>query len=98
MWSNVRHPNVVRLIGFHADLPKNEAWFITRWEENGNIRRYLRGRDITVLELMRMVRPFLLSGQEVIQSLKLLSSGALRKLWPISIPLTSRYVTVTSNQ
>ncbi|KAG8948605.1 hypothetical protein FRC04_009508 [Tulasnella sp. 424] len=36
------HPNIVKLLGFVEDAEAGIAWMVFNWEENGNIRDFLR--------------------------------------------------------
>ncbi|KAG8953350.1 hypothetical protein FRC00_006390 [Tulasnella sp. 408] len=36
------HPNIANIIGFVEDVEKSIAWLISPWEDNGNLREFLR--------------------------------------------------------
>ncbi|KAG8913843.1 hypothetical protein FRC00_001475, partial [Tulasnella sp. 408] len=36
------HPHVVKILGFVEDIDNRIAWLIFPWEENGNLRKFLR--------------------------------------------------------
>ncbi|KAG9020861.1 hypothetical protein FS837_007806, partial [Tulasnella sp. UAMH 9824] len=36
------HPNIVEIIGFVEDVESRIAWLVFPWEENGNLRQFLR--------------------------------------------------------
>ncbi|KIO19416.1 hypothetical protein M407DRAFT_30955 [Tulasnella calospora MUT 4182] len=36
------HPNIVEIIGFVEDMDNHIAWLVFPWEDNGNLRQFLR--------------------------------------------------------
>ncbi|KIO20587.1 hypothetical protein M407DRAFT_81401 [Tulasnella calospora MUT 4182] len=36
------HPNIAQFIGFVEDAQKGDAWIVSPWEENGNVREFLQ--------------------------------------------------------
>lgn len=53
--ASIRHPNIVRLVGFVEDIQNGIAWMIFPWEANGNIREFLSLRQVTVPERISLV-------------------------------------------
>lgn len=55
VWSRLKHPNVLALLGFYLSADMGEALIICPWEPQGNIQEYLRQRcpdDHARLELV----------------------------------------------
>ncbi len=41
VWSRLRHPNVLMLLGFALDDELKEGWLISPWMDQGNLEEYL---------------------------------------------------------
>lgn len=42
IWGNMKHPNILPVIGFHLDRHHTTAWLISPWEDEGNLSAYVR--------------------------------------------------------
>ncbi|KIO15841.1 hypothetical protein M407DRAFT_34551 [Tulasnella calospora MUT 4182] len=40
--NNLSHENVVELLGFVEDVGQGVAWMVFAWEQNGNLREFIR--------------------------------------------------------
>lgn len=49
------HPNIARLIGFVEHAQKGDAWIISPWEENGNVREFLQAGEWDIPERISLV-------------------------------------------
>lgn len=49
------HPNIVEIIGFVEDVENHIAWLIFPWEENGNLREFLRSGKWEMPERVSLV-------------------------------------------
>ncbi|KIO28175.1 hypothetical protein M407DRAFT_22654 [Tulasnella calospora MUT 4182] len=65
--ASIRHPNIVRLLGFVEDIQGRIAWMIFPWEANGNIREFLSSRRLTVPERISLIND-VVTGVEYLHS------------------------------
>lgn len=43
VWSQLDHPNILKLLGFYVDENEfSSAWIVTPWQSNGDIATYLQ--------------------------------------------------------
>lgn len=50
------HPNIAKIIGFVEDVEKSVAWLVSPWEDNGNLREFLRSGTWEIPERVSLVR------------------------------------------
>ncbi|KIO19027.1 hypothetical protein M407DRAFT_83300, partial [Tulasnella calospora MUT 4182] len=50
------HPNIAKIIGFVEDVEKSIAWLVFPWEDNGNLREYLRSGTWEIPERVSLIR------------------------------------------
>ncbi|KAG8901177.1 hypothetical protein FRC00_008560 [Tulasnella sp. 408] len=49
------HPNIVRFIGFVEDIDNRIAWLVFPWEDNGNLRKFLRSGNWEIPERVSLL-------------------------------------------
>ncbi|KIO17802.1 hypothetical protein M407DRAFT_32524 [Tulasnella calospora MUT 4182] len=49
------HPNIAKIIGFVEDVEKSIAWLIFPWEDNGNLREFLRSGTWEIPERVSLI-------------------------------------------
>ncbi|KAG8948363.1 hypothetical protein FRC04_009859 [Tulasnella sp. 424] len=54
--SELRHRNIVKLIGFVECVEEDIAWILLQWEEDGNIREFIHSQDWVIPERLALVR------------------------------------------
>lgn len=50
------HPNIVKILGFVEDIECRIAWLVFTWEDNGNLREFLRSGEWEIPERVSLVR------------------------------------------
>ncbi|KIO19028.1 hypothetical protein M407DRAFT_83309, partial [Tulasnella calospora MUT 4182] len=61
------HPNIAKIIGFVEDVEKSIAWLVFPWEDNGNLREFLRSATWEIPERVSLIRD-VASGLEYLHS------------------------------
>lgn len=56
LMATLSHPNIVILLGFVEDIKVGDAWMITPWEGNGNVREFLQSGEWDIPERVSLVR------------------------------------------
>ncbi|KIO17799.1 hypothetical protein M407DRAFT_32520 [Tulasnella calospora MUT 4182] len=49
------HPNIAKIIGFVEDVEKSIAWLVFPWEDNGNLREFLRSGTWEIPERVLLI-------------------------------------------
>lgn len=49
------HPNIIKIIGFVEDIENRIAWLVFPWEDNGNLRQFLRSGTWELPERVSLV-------------------------------------------
>ncbi|KIO32381.1 hypothetical protein M407DRAFT_66796, partial [Tulasnella calospora MUT 4182] len=52
----LRHPHIVRLVGFVEDMKNRIAWLVFPWEANGNVREFLLNGEWEIPERVSLIR------------------------------------------
>lgn len=52
---SLAHPNIVKFVGFVEDEEKGDAWIVSPWESNGNIREFLGSGEWHIPERVSLV-------------------------------------------
>ncbi|KAG8994723.1 hypothetical protein FRB90_000362 [Tulasnella sp. 427] len=56
IWSSLEaHPGIARFLGFYARDDFSEAWLISPWEPNGNVREFIQKNQLEVPEKLSLV-------------------------------------------
>ncbi|KAG8994478.1 hypothetical protein FRB90_000418 [Tulasnella sp. 427] len=56
IWSSLEaHPGIARFLGFYAKDDFSEAWLISPWEPNGNVREFIQKNQLEVPEKLSLV-------------------------------------------
>ncbi|KIO25867.1 hypothetical protein M407DRAFT_75204, partial [Tulasnella calospora MUT 4182] len=56
VWSSLEaHPGIARFLGFYANFKRSEAWLLSPWEPNGNIREFIQAHNLEVPEKLSLV-------------------------------------------
>jgi len=53
LWGAVSHPNILKLIGVHEDLPNRRLTTVMEWMERGTIMDFIGKNRVNKLELVR---------------------------------------------
>ncbi|KAG8896326.1 hypothetical protein FRC01_011876 [Tulasnella sp. 417] len=53
--SQLRHGNIVELIGFVENAVEGIAWILLRWEDNGNLREFIHSQDWVIPERLSLI-------------------------------------------
>lgn len=56
--SELKHSNIVRLVGFIEKSEDGIAWLLLRWEENGNLREFIHSQSWVIPERLSLVSLF----------------------------------------
>ena len=56
VWSKLKHPNVLPLLGYAFDADTGYPMLISQWMERGNALSYIRVNDIPIHRVMDLVR------------------------------------------
>ncbi|KIO25869.1 hypothetical protein M407DRAFT_75139, partial [Tulasnella calospora MUT 4182] len=48
VWSSLEAPGIAKFLGFYANFERSEAWLLSPWEPNGNIREFIRAHNLEV--------------------------------------------------
>lgn len=55
--NDLNHGNVVKVIGFVEDAGQRAAWMVFSWENNGNLREFIRSVNLELPERVFLVCP-----------------------------------------
>ncbi|KIO19423.1 hypothetical protein M407DRAFT_46765, partial [Tulasnella calospora MUT 4182] len=56
VWSSLEaHPGIAKFLGFYADFKCSEAWLLSPWEPNGNVREFIEANNLEVPERLSLV-------------------------------------------
>lgn len=50
------HPHVVEMVGFVEDIENGTLWAVFPWEDNGNVREFLRSRQWEIPERVSLIK------------------------------------------
>ncbi|KIO20739.1 hypothetical protein M407DRAFT_50882, partial [Tulasnella calospora MUT 4182] len=53
--SNLSHKNVVKILGFVEDVDSGVVWMVFRWENNGNLREFVRSESWELPERISLI-------------------------------------------
>ncbi|KIO16123.1 hypothetical protein M407DRAFT_34242, partial [Tulasnella calospora MUT 4182] len=53
--NDLSHENVVRILGFVEDVDRGVAWMVFRWENNGNLREFVRAESWELPERISLI-------------------------------------------
>ncbi|KAG8932437.1 hypothetical protein FRC01_013910 [Tulasnella sp. 417] len=53
--SELKHNNVVQLIGFVENVEEGIAWILLSWEDNGNLREFIHSQDWVIPERVSLL-------------------------------------------
>ncbi|KIO18389.1 hypothetical protein M407DRAFT_31962 [Tulasnella calospora MUT 4182] len=53
--NNLSHENVVKILGFVEDVEQGVAWMVFAWEENGNLREFIRSAKWELPERVSLI-------------------------------------------
>ncbi|KIO20712.1 hypothetical protein M407DRAFT_49542, partial [Tulasnella calospora MUT 4182] len=53
--NDLDHENVVEILGFVEDVGKGVAWMVFAWEENGNLREFIRSAKWELPERVSLI-------------------------------------------
>ncbi|KAG8907279.1 hypothetical protein FRC01_007742, partial [Tulasnella sp. 417] len=53
--SELKHNNVVQLIGFVENVEEGVAWILLGWEDNGNLREFIHSQDWVIPERVSLI-------------------------------------------
>lgn len=56
LMASLSHANITELRGFVEDMENGNAWIITPWEANGNVREFLQSGEWDIPERVSLVR------------------------------------------
>ncbi|KAG8903845.1 hypothetical protein FRB99_002660 [Tulasnella sp. 403] len=55
VWETLNHPNIIQLIGFHMGSNLEDAWLISPYYKDGNIKEYLARTNVTSLTRLALL-------------------------------------------
>ncbi|KIO33046.1 hypothetical protein M407DRAFT_43630, partial [Tulasnella calospora MUT 4182] len=53
--NDLKHDNVVKILGFVEDVGQGVAWMVFAWEENGNLREFIRSAKWELPERVSLI-------------------------------------------
>ncbi|KIO23561.1 hypothetical protein M407DRAFT_26938 [Tulasnella calospora MUT 4182] len=53
--NRLAHPHIVKITGFVEDIENGIAWLVFPWEENGNVREFLRSGEWDIPERVSLI-------------------------------------------
>lgn len=56
LMASLSHPNIIEFLGFVEDMEKGDAWIITPWEGNGNVREFLQSGKWDIPERISLIQ------------------------------------------
>lgn len=55
VWSSLEaHPGIAKFLGFYANFKRSEAWLLSPWEPNGNIKEFIHAHNLEVPEKLSL--------------------------------------------
>ncbi|KAG8989277.1 hypothetical protein FRB90_002330 [Tulasnella sp. 427] len=56
VWSSLdAHPGITRFLGFYATDDFSEAWLVSSWQPNGNVREFIQKNQLEVPEKLSLI-------------------------------------------
>ncbi|KIO25962.1 hypothetical protein M407DRAFT_24712 [Tulasnella calospora MUT 4182] len=65
--ATLSHPNVVHLFSFVEDMDKGDAWILSPWQPNGNVREFLQSGEWDIPERISLIQD-VVNGVEYLHS------------------------------
>ena len=56
MWSKLKHPNILPLLGYAFDSDTGYPFLVSEWMVNGNALAYVRSEKPSPDDILRLVR------------------------------------------